>query len=121
LFPTEGLSRQGFVEVAGQVFGTFEADRQADHVWAGAGSWRCSSVSWRWVVEAGCRIRLRVSPILARWENSWDVFDELGPGFVAAFDAEGEDRTGASRQVFPGEVVERALLQSGVETQATRG
>ena len=30
---------------------------------------RCSSLSWRCVVEAGCRISDRVSPTLARWEN----------------------------------------------------
>ena len=37
---------------------------------------RCSSVSWRCVVEAGCRIRLRVSPILARCENSSHALDQ---------------------------------------------
>ena len=31
---------------------------------------RCASVSWRCVVEAGCRIRLLASPMLARWEKS---------------------------------------------------
>ena len=30
----------------------------------------CSSVSWRWVVEAGWMISERVSPTLARWLSS---------------------------------------------------
>src|SRR6266702_1072611 len=35
---------------------------------------RSSSESWRWVVEAGWMIRLLVSPILARCENSFTLF-----------------------------------------------
>ncbi len=40
---------------------------------------RCSSVSWRWVVEAGWMIRLRVSPMLARCENSSTPSTTLTP------------------------------------------
>src|ERR1044071_1200401 len=40
---------------------------------------RCSSDSCRCVVEAGCRIRLRVSPILARCENSRTFSTSLTP------------------------------------------
>src|SRR5271166_4905493 len=42
------------------------------------------------------------------------ALDQLDPGFVAALDAESEDRTGAFWQVFAGEVVKRALLQPSV-------
>jgi hypothetical protein len=38
------------------------------------------------------------------------TFVQFDPGLVAALDPKGEDRAGAFRQVFPGEVVERALL-----------
>ena len=40
---------------------------------------RCSSVSWRCVVEAGWMIRLRVSPILARWLNSLTLLTSAMP------------------------------------------
>jgi hypothetical protein len=40
---------------------------------------RCSSESWRWVVEAGWMIRLLASPILARWENSSTLSTTLMP------------------------------------------
>src|SRR5205814_5868511 len=45
---------------------------------------RCSSESCRCVVEAGCRIRLRVSPILARCENSPTFSTSLIPASEAA-------------------------------------
>jgi hypothetical protein len=38
------------------------------------------------------------------------AFDQFDTGFEAALDAKGEDRAGAARQVFPGEVVERAVF-----------
>ena len=40
---------------------------------------RCSSVSWRCVVEAGWMMRLRTSPMLARWENSLTLETSLTP------------------------------------------
>ena len=43
-----------------------------------------------------------------------DTFDELDPGLIALLDPEGEDRAGAFRQVFPGEVVEWVLFQPGI-------
>ncbi len=55
----------------------------------------CASVSWRWVVEAGWMISERVSPILARCENSCRLRHQLHAGLVAALQPEGEDRAGA--------------------------
>ena len=60
----------------------------------------CGSESWRWVVEAGWMISERVSPMLARCENSFTFDTSFTPGFVAALEAEGEHRAGALRHVF---------------------
>ena len=65
----------------------------------------CASLSWRWVVEAGWMISERVSPILARCENSFTLDTQLHAGVVAALQAEREHRARALRAIFAGEVV----------------
>ena len=58
---------------------SLDADGQAHHVVAGAGLCAVLVVDWRWVVEAGWMIRLRVSPTLARWVNSFTLLTSLMP------------------------------------------
>ena len=64
------LRLQRLIEIGDNVVDVFDPDREAHDIGAAPAAMRCSSESWRCVVEAGCRMRLRVSPILARCENS---------------------------------------------------
>src|SRR6516164_620402 len=106
--------RKRFVEIADQIIGCFEADREAYHIGAGPG--RQSLL----VAQLTMRRRRRMQDQAAGVADIGEVreqvhaLDQLDPGFVAAFDAESKDRTGTFWQVFSGELVERALLQPGI-------
>jgi hypothetical protein len=84
-----GLSGESLVEIADQVFGAFEADRQADYVGAGAGSLALLVGE----LAVGCRggVQDQAAGIADIGEvgEQPHVFDELDPRLVAALDAEG--------------------------------
>ena len=100
-----------------------DADRQPDDVGAGARRRSArSSVSWRCVVDAGWRIRLRVSPTLARCDHSSTPSTSRTPGLEAAAHAEREHRAGAQRQVLRRERRSDGLDgRPAYDTQATAG
>ena len=62
--------RHRLLQVGDDVVRVLHADRQADDIVAGTRRLALLGVSWLCVVEAGWMTRLRVSPMLARCENS---------------------------------------------------
>ena len=61
---------------------------------------RSSSLSCRWVVEAGCRIRLRVLRRFGQVRPQVDALHDPHTRLEAATDAEGEHRSGPAQQVL---------------------
>jgi hypothetical protein len=85
------------VEVADQVFGVFEADREAHHVGAGAGG-RALFVGELAVSGRG-RVQDQGAGVadIREVREEADALDQPGAAFIAALDPEGEDRAGAFR------------------------
>src|SRR6516164_5883257 len=110
--PVGGCKR--LVEIADQIVGGFETDREADHVGPGPGG-RALLVGQLTM----CR-RRRMQDQAARVADIGEVreqahaLDQLDAGFVAASDAESEDCAGTFWQVFAAEVVKRALLEPSI-------
>src|SRR5262249_34587906 len=108
------LRRERLVEIADQVLRRFEADRQADDVRTGAGCLalivRALAVGRRGGVQDQAA---RVADI-GEMREQLHAFDKPDAGLVAALDPKREDRAGALRQVFAGEVMKRVVLEPGI-------
>src|SRR5271169_6479515 len=102
------------VEIADQVLGGFEADREANDVGGGAG--RQALLVGQLAVRRRGGMQNQTAGVadIGEMREQAHALDQLDPGFVAALDAESEDRAGTFWQVFAGEVVKRALLQPSV-------
>ena len=109
---------EGLVEVADQVFGAFEADRQADHVGAGAGCQALLVAELAVGGRSGVQNQAAGIADIGEVREQLDVFDQLYAGFVTALDPEREDRPGASRQVFAGQAVKWAMLEPRIGNPA---
>ena len=94
-------------------------DRRIDIV-AGARRGPLSSVSWRWVVEAGWMMRLRVSPTLARCDHRFDPLHQPDAGLEAAREPEREHRSGARGRYSLASAWDWALEQPGVRHPGDR-
>ena len=111
---TGSCARQCFVQIADQVVGALQADREAHDVGAGAGGFALLVGELAVGRRGGVQDEAAGVADIGEVREELHAFDELDAGLIAALDAKGEDRTRTLWQVFAREVVVRAVREPGI-------
>src|SRR5579871_3419556 len=99
------LSAQGLVEVRDQILLVLDPDRQPDDVRAGTGLHLGGVVELAMGGRGGMDHQRAGVADIGKMREQLQVRHQIDAGLIAALEREREDRAGAARRVFAGEVV----------------